>query len=157
MLLNPFLDANKLNDKINDLIFNFKAISEQHEKTKSRNFSINLKIDNPKRLSENELKKVSLDINANISSDKLIFNNCSLLTLPAKWDDNTLKLTGEINLKKSDGDEDEDQDEENANMLDGFEEEIPEYNIDESLDTYLKNQSLFVEEGHHTPSGTKGW
>jgi len=101
-LISPLLDAKNKNKKLNNLVFNLKVLSEQTEKINKRKLSIYLNVDNSKRLSENDLEKFSLNINADTDSDKIIFNKCILTASPGKWDDNTLKLTGEFNFKKSD-------------------------------------------------------
>ena len=101
MLLSPLFSGKEAKKKFNDLILNLKLLSEKPKGATKRALSINLNVNNPKRLTEDELEKISLDINANINPNKIIFNNCELLVLPGKWDDNTLKLTGKINLKEN--------------------------------------------------------
>jgi len=101
-LILPVIDPKKNNKILNDLIFNLSVLSEQKKKKSNRKVSVILNIDNPKRVSKNELKKVSLNINANINPDNIKFNTCKLLVWPGKRDNNYLNLTGRINLKKND-------------------------------------------------------
>jgi len=101
-LVSPLLDTKNKNKKLNSLVFSLKVLSEQTENIKNRKLSIYLNADNSKRVLKSDLEKFSLNINADINSDKVIFNKCILTAYPGKWDDNTLKLTGEFNFKKSD-------------------------------------------------------
>jgi hypothetical protein len=97
-LISPLLDAK--NRKLDNLVFSLKVLSERKERIKNRKLSIYLNADNSKRLSENDLEKFSLNINADINNDKIIFNKCILTASPGKWNDNILKLTGEFDFKK---------------------------------------------------------
>ncbi len=100
-LIRPLIDIKGTNKKIDDLILDLKILAEQKQKTKNRKISAFLNIKNSNHFFDNELEKLSLNIDVNQTPDKLIFNNCKLSITPGKWDDNSLKLTGEINLKKN--------------------------------------------------------
>jgi len=106
MLFRPMIDSKGVNKNLDNLLFNLKVLSEQKSEVKKRNISINFDINNTKRLTIKELDKLTFDINANLSPDKLKINNCKLSVSPGKWEDNNLNLTGKINLKKTDNQSD---------------------------------------------------
>jgi len=99
-LISPLIDKKGKNKILNNLFFNLKVLLEQAENITNRKILLGFNINNPKRSSEKEIEKINLDINANITPDKLTFNKCVFSAFPSKWDDNNLKLTGEFNFKK---------------------------------------------------------
>ena len=102
MLFRPMIDSKAINKDLDNLLLNLQVLSVQKPEARKRDISINIDIENTKRLSGKELDKLTLDINAKLSPDKLKINNCKFFVSPGKWEDNNLNLTGKVNLKKMD-------------------------------------------------------
>ena len=101
VLFRPLFDTKKKNKNYKDLLFNSKLLFTRHENDDTKNLSAYFSLTDSNRLSVDELEKITLDLNVNLTPQKLVFNKCELLSLPGKWDDNKLKLTGEVYLDKS--------------------------------------------------------